>query len=360
MFLTFRRVLPWLLVSGAALLLAGSVPAAAPNGPSPDLVISEVYGAGGNAGSDYPVDYVELFNRGTTTVSLVGKSLQYASAAGTGAFGSVTTLSGTIEAGQYVLVQAGPGPVTPDITLVASLGATAGKVALANGTTSLGCNSAASCAANGNDTRIIDLVGYGAANYFEGAGPALGATLTTSTKRNGEGCIDTDNNAGDFAPSDQDPDNRTSTRGPCGVVPPPPVDLPPTVTSTDPPNGSVGVGRSSNITITFSEPVTAGDSAFVLSCNGTNVPVTVTSNADGTVFTLDPATELPAGAVCTVTVRSSSVSDQDGNDPPDQPVADYTFTFTTIGITGLRIHDIQGRQHLSPYRGLAVAAVPGS
>ena len=61
-----------------------------------------------------------------------------------------------------------PTPIT--------MSGTAGKVALAERNDSLGCNTAASCAANGNDTRIIDLIGYGAtANYFEGAGPAPGA-----------------------------------------------------------------------------------------------------------------------------------------------------------------------------------------
>ena len=354
--MTFRRILPWLLALSASLLLAGSVPAAVPNGPSPDLVISEVYGAGGNSGSDYPADYVELFNRGTTTVSLAGKSLQYTSATGTGVFGSITILSGTIEPGQYVLVQAGPGPVSPDITLVASMGATAGKVVLANGTAGLGCNSAVSCAANGSDTRIIDLVGYGNANYFEGAGPALGATNTTSTKRNAEGCVETDNNAADFAVSDQDPDNRASPRNPCVV---PPGDTPPTVTETNPPSGAANVDRNGNITVTFSEPVTASDGAFVLSCNGVSVPFTLSSNADGTTYTLDPSVTLPADAQCTVTVRAAFVADQDTDDPPNNPVADYVFTFRTTGITGLRIHDIQGRQHLSPYRGLAVVAVPG-
>jgi predicted extracellular nuclease len=106
-----------LLALLATLAVASPATAAVPNGPSPDLVISEVYGGGGNAGSDYAADYVELFNRGTATASLAGKSLQYASATGTGAFGSVTTLSGDVAPGQYVLVQASGGAVTADITL---------------------------------------------------------------------------------------------------------------------------------------------------------------------------------------------------------------------------------------------------
>src|SRR5687768_738669 len=55
---------------------------------SPDLVISQVYGGGSNAGATYTHDYIQLYNRGATPVSLNGKSLQYASATGTGNFGA--------------------------------------------------------------------------------------------------------------------------------------------------------------------------------------------------------------------------------------------------------------------------------
>src|SRR3990172_689481 len=76
---------------------------------SPDIVISQVYGGGGNSGGVYSNDFVELFNRGTTTVSLTGWSIQYTSATGTGLFGSSTTLitplSGSLAPGQYLLIQ---------------------------------------------------------------------------------------------------------------------------------------------------------------------------------------------------------------------------------------------------------------
>ncbi len=354
------RTLRAVFLTVIALLAAASPAAAAvPNGPSPDLVISEVYGAGGNAGSDYPADYVELFNRGTETVSLDGRSLQYASAAGTGAFSGITELSGDVAPGQYVLVQAPGGTVAGDITLVAAMAATAGKVALAEGTSSLGCNTAASCAANGADARIIDLVGFGAtATYFEGAGPALGASTTMSTKRNGEGCAETDDNAGDFAAADQDPDNRATTPAPCGG--PPPGDAAPRVTATSPSNGAVEADRDGNVTVTFSEPVDAGEGAFTLSCGGSAVGFALSTNAEGTVYTLDPDERLPRDTECTLTVLAEGVTDRDTDDPPDNPDEDHTATFrTSSAVEGLRIHDIQGRQHLSPYRDRFVAGVPG-
>ncbi len=94
---------------GALLALAGTAAGAFPNGPSPNLVISQIYGGGGNSGATYTHDYIEIFNRSSASVSLDGKSLQYASAAGTGNFGAnsgqLTELSGSLAPGQYLLVR---------------------------------------------------------------------------------------------------------------------------------------------------------------------------------------------------------------------------------------------------------------
>jgi hypothetical protein len=66
------------------------------------VLISQVYGGGGNSGATYNQDYIELYNRSGTSQSLAGWSVQYASAAGTS--WSSTALSGTIGAGKYYLV----------------------------------------------------------------------------------------------------------------------------------------------------------------------------------------------------------------------------------------------------------------
>ena len=47
------------------------------------VVISQVYGGGGNTGAPYRNDFIELFNAGNSTVSLAGWSVQYASSSGT-------------------------------------------------------------------------------------------------------------------------------------------------------------------------------------------------------------------------------------------------------------------------------------
>src|SRR4051812_30437489 len=63
-----------LLALLAAMLL---FPSAAHAGPSA-VVVSQIYGGGGNAGATYQNDYVELFNAGSGAVDLSGWTVQYA------------------------------------------------------------------------------------------------------------------------------------------------------------------------------------------------------------------------------------------------------------------------------------------
>jgi predicted extracellular nuclease len=70
---------------------------------SPNIVISQVYGGGGNSGATLRNDFIELFNRGTTTINDTGWTVQYASASGTSWVS--TQLSGFIAPGHYYLVQ---------------------------------------------------------------------------------------------------------------------------------------------------------------------------------------------------------------------------------------------------------------
>ena len=85
---------------------------------SPNIVISQVYGGGGNSGATLTHDFIELFNRGTSPVSLAGWSLQYAAATGTRETSAVLNhdygASGVIlQPGQYFLVQEAPGSGGP-------------------------------------------------------------------------------------------------------------------------------------------------------------------------------------------------------------------------------------------------------
>ena len=77
---------------------------------SPDIVISQVYGGGGNAGAPYRTTSSSCSTAARRPCRLTGWSVQYASATGTGNFGAnpVTVLSGSLAPGQYYLVQQAP------------------------------------------------------------------------------------------------------------------------------------------------------------------------------------------------------------------------------------------------------------
>jgi hypothetical protein len=162
------------------------------------LVISQIYGGGGNAGSVFNNDFIELHNTGTSAVSLTGMAVQYTSSAGT-TWTNITLLpaGASIPPGGYYLIQeaAGtttmPGPLpTPDVAGAINMSATAGKVVLT-------ASGAALVGACPTGAAIVDFVGYGGANCFEGAGPTAAPSNSTAAVRNFGGCPDGDN-AADF------------------------------------------------------------------------------------------------------------------------------------------------------------------
>jgi hypothetical protein len=211
---------PLLLVLLAALLLFPSAARAA----TANVVVSQVYGGGGNAGANFQNDYVELFNAGSGSVDLSGWSVQYSTAGGTA--WQTTALSGTIAAGRYYLVQlasnAGVGAVLPpaDATGTSNLGGTSGKIALVRGASALTCGaSAGSCSAN---ALVADLVGYGSASDFEGAGSAASLSNTSALVRANNGCNDTGDNATDFAAATPAPRNSASPLNLCAGASPGP------------------------------------------------------------------------------------------------------------------------------------------
>ena len=135
-----------LLVGGGVL----AVPTA--RSASPDIVVSQVFAGGGNAGAPFTNDFVELFNRGSTTVDVSGWTVQYASASGT--TWQATALSGSIAPGRRYLVQlASAGALgvplpAPDATGTTNLAVSGGKVAVVRDAAALSCGgSAGSCSA---------------------------------------------------------------------------------------------------------------------------------------------------------------------------------------------------------------------
>ncbi len=184
---------------------------------SPDVVISQVYGGGGNAGATLTNDFIELYNRGTEPVPLDGWTVQYASAAGTN--WATTPLSGILPAGSYYLVQQAQGsggttPLpTPDATGTIAMSGTSGKVALVTSSGALSCGSDCDAA-----TGVRDFVGYGAANDSETTATPL-LSNTTAAIRSAGGATDTDNNSADFSVGAPNP----RSCGAACVPPPPPI-----------------------------------------------------------------------------------------------------------------------------------------
>jgi hypothetical protein len=177
---------------------------------SADLVISQIYGGGGGAGSKYTNDFIELFNRGASPVNVAGWSVQYAAA--TDAVWSKVALAGTIQPGHHYLIKllGNTGGTTalptPDLTGNFNVSSGKGKVALVRNTTTLSCTTG--CVPSSS---IADFVGYGStASSFEGSGPMATLSVTTAGLRAAAGCTDTDNNAADLSPGTANPRNSAS------------------------------------------------------------------------------------------------------------------------------------------------------
>jgi hypothetical protein len=180
------------------------------------VVISEIYGGGGNAGATLKNDFIELKNIGSSTASLTGATLQYAPASG--AFTQYHTLPNiSLNPGQTYLIQeasGGGGTVdlpspnfiattvinfngAPNPSIGIGIAVTSGKMVLASNATQVTGPTA------GN---VLDFVGYGAADQYEGPGPAPSPTTTTSITRISG---DTNNNTVDFTIATTSPGTGT-------------------------------------------------------------------------------------------------------------------------------------------------------
>lgn len=132
-------------------------------------------------------------------------------------------------------------------------------------------------------------------------------------------------------------------------------DVAPFITSIVPPNGANATAET-NITISFSEPVTATANAVTLTCNGNVVPFTgLPATTPAAQIVIDPASSLPLGANCTLTVVASEVADVDGAPTTLLPNPPITFTVAgslcPAGAQLTRIHAVQGAGAATPLPG---------
>lgn len=307
---------PLLRLTACMLVTACACPAFA---ASPDVVISQVYGGGGNTGATYKNDFIELFNRGNSPVSLNGWSVQYASATGTS--WQVTNLTNvTLQPGQYYLVKeaAGTGGTVNlpalDATGSIAMSGTAGKVALVTSTTALSCGS--SCATN---TAVRDYVGYGTtANNFEGSGPTLAPSNTTAVLRSSNGCTDSDSNSADFSTGAPAPRTTATALNACSA---PSI----TLTTTTAGNGSGSITGVTN-------PYASGATATITAVPGSNSSFTGWSDCS-TSTTPTISVLMDSSKTCTA-----------------------SFSATAAGLTIYHVNDTHAR--LTPHKMIAPAHSP--
>ena len=276
-------------LASAAVVLAGvtvlAPPAAQANPAGTDLVISEVYGAGGNSGSVLNADFVELFNPTDDPIDLLGTYVSYRSA--TGGLGGSMALRGTLDGGDHYLIRmsaAGTGTALPTPDRVASpaisMATAGGQVLLTDGAgpfTQLGD------LADTDD--IIDMVGLdpsaSGTNSFETAA-APAATATQSANRAADGA-DTDDNSDDFALAAPTPTG-------CGCVPAPGpftgtiAEIQGTNTDTSP---HLDDTATTNGVVTAKYPV-GGFNGFFMQTAGTGGAVDATPGASDAIFVFTP------------------------------------------------------------------------
>lgn len=211
-----RRVLAALTL--APLTLTGlAVTAPNASAASANVVIAEAYGGGGNSRAPLRSDFVELANRSQADVDLTGWTVRYYSAAGTTP--QTTPLTGKVIAGgRYLVKQAdgantsAPQLPTPDATGTVPMSSSSARVEVV-----------------GPDGQVVDLLGWGTASSAEGG--AADATSNTTSVARKDICVDTDNNAADFAVGAPTPQNSSTEPVVCAPDDggEPPVDDPETI-----------------------------------------------------------------------------------------------------------------------------------
>ena len=317
----------------AAALLAGLSASAA------DVVISQVYGGGGNSGATLKSDFIEIFNRSSVPQTLTGWAVHYASTAGT--FNATTTIpTVTLQPGQYYLIKQASGTggtqdlPTPDTTGTVAMSGTGAKVALTSTTT-------APSGTNPTGGNLVDLIGWGAANGFEGTvAPQTGNNTLAAIRKNG-GCADTDNNAADFTIAIANPHNSASALNACNAGP-----VVKNIIPVCPANVTLAPNVGQNVALTASDEdgivnaanITGGAVAGISLVNFS----AASAEGQNASATLSIAGAVPGG--------SYPVAIQWGNNQSQTASCTVTVTVTNPAGVTHTIPQIQGAGATSPYK----------
>src|SRR4029079_16390675 len=100
---------------------------------------------------------------------------------------------------------------TPDAIGTITVSSTSGKIALVNNSTTL----TRQCP---RGSGIVDFIGYGLTDCFEGSGAAPVNSNTTAALRANEGCQDTNDNASDVFTGAPNPRNSSSHTHDCTTL----------------------------------------------------------------------------------------------------------------------------------------------
>lgn len=266
---------------------------------STTVVISQIYGGGGSAQATYNSDYVELHNISAVAQNISGFKLAYGSS--TGLLGANSgnrytfPVNTIIPAGGYLLV-ADSGltgglanlPVTKDLYFSFAMSRDKGKIVL--GTSAL-VDSA--LLANQPTGAVVDFIGYGTAQEFEGTGAAGAPSITNAAFRNNNGCDDTNQNSSDFTIGAPNPRNSATPVFLCG-------------SATNPVLASTSLASFGNVCITNPTPASGS-----FSISGTNLTAGNITVGPLTGYTFSTALAGPYTATVTVaqtgTLASTSI-----------------------------------------------------
>jgi 5'-nucleotidase len=279
------RATTTLALAVAGLSVAGIASA---NSGGTGLVISEVYGAGGNSGSVYNADFVELYNPTSTDISVAGDYIHYRSAAGGGTVAPYA-LSGSVPAGGHYLIQMSTASTTTGAPLPTpdAVASPAFAVAAAGGEIFLLSNSTSTFTAGDQvgAPGVMEMVGALGSNSYESAPTTSAASATQSLNRSDTGA-DSDHNNADFSLKAPSPQN-TGSGG--GGTPTPTEETIAQIQGTDatasPFNGKPVITEG---VVTAAYP-TGGFFGYVLQTDGTGSGTDATPGASDAVFVYQPS-----------------------------------------------------------------------
>ena len=329
------------------ILIAGLLLAAGATTAHAGVVISQVYGGGGNTGSTYTNDFIELFNAGSTAQDLTGWTVQYASSSGTS--WAATPLTGiTLQPGQYYLVQeaAGTGGTTalptPDAIGTLAMAGASGKVLLAKSSV----EPDGTACPTGPD--FVDFVGFGSSNCPSPTGTL--SAVNAAIRKTG-GCTNTGVNSADFDVAPAAPRNSASPTAQCAGSGTPTI----SVADISLAEGD-GATTPFQFTVQLSEAAPSGGVTF----NYTTVDGTALAGTDYTAAT-------GSGSIAALGTSTTITIDVLGNTTPQ---SDRSFSLNLTAVSGAlpaslsatatiedddigtyAIHEIQGAGDSSPIAG---------